>query len=268
VDTFSRAIELEPDFAFAYVDRGKARFESGDWSGADEDLSRAIELEPENYWHYLDRGRIRARTGEAEKAIEDLTVAAELRPEIFITYVYRAQTLTFIDEHQAAIEDYRRALERRSDYYPGYSALASLYFMEEEWTQAAEWFRRAYNAETERPALGLLSTLSLKFAGDERAARGYIESIVNDFPRPGLAYQMGRYYLSPNNDGLVFRALNDADEGPGKTQMQFFLGAQYELLDRSSSAQALYLEVLDSPYVGLLEYALAEDRMALYRESE
>ena len=44
---YDRAIELNPDYAEAYYNRGDAKSELGDHEGAAADRKRAIELDPE-----------------------------------------------------------------------------------------------------------------------------------------------------------------------------------------------------------------------------
>ena len=44
---FDEAIELKPDFAKAYSERGRARLMLGDKKGSFEDMKKAIELNPE-----------------------------------------------------------------------------------------------------------------------------------------------------------------------------------------------------------------------------
>lgn len=44
---FDEAIEIKPDFAKAYAERGRAKNLKGDKEGAFEDLKKSIELNPE-----------------------------------------------------------------------------------------------------------------------------------------------------------------------------------------------------------------------------
>ena len=42
-----------------------------DREGAIQDLSAAIELEPDYFWNYLDRGRHYLTVGKSSRALED-----------------------------------------------------------------------------------------------------------------------------------------------------------------------------------------------------
>ena len=53
---YNKAIELKPDFATAYSNRGAARIYLGRYDLAYKDLSKAISLEPESVYAYFNRG--------------------------------------------------------------------------------------------------------------------------------------------------------------------------------------------------------------------
>ena len=48
VRDFSRAIELDPDDAESYYERGMSRVELGEYDGAIEDFDRAAKLDPDH----------------------------------------------------------------------------------------------------------------------------------------------------------------------------------------------------------------------------
>jgi tetratricopeptide (TPR) repeat protein len=76
---FNKAIELKPDFAEAYYERGIAKQAKGDFDGALTDYSKAIELKPDAFLAYEHRSKLRKAKGDAAGAQEDANKAAELR---------------------------------------------------------------------------------------------------------------------------------------------------------------------------------------------
>ena len=48
IAVYDEALEINPNFAQAYHERGRAKLEKGDKQGSMEDMKRAIELAPEN----------------------------------------------------------------------------------------------------------------------------------------------------------------------------------------------------------------------------
>ena len=73
----TRAIELAPDFAHAYYNRGVIRAELNDFQGAIEDFSQAISLKPEFPDAYYNRGLTHIFLHQQKEGITDLSKAGE-----------------------------------------------------------------------------------------------------------------------------------------------------------------------------------------------
>jgi tetratricopeptide (TPR) repeat protein len=261
----TRAIASEPEYPFAYVDRSRARMRSQNLDGAEADLDTAIALDPEYVWNYIDRGRLRAQTGRLEKAIADYNSAIDLEPDIFITYVYRGYAQASLGNTEQAIDDLNYALTLRPEYHPVLAPLGTQYFIMEDWNKAHEMFVQAYSHADQEHSYPLLAALALKFDGRERDARRYLEQVVTAMPRNSLYYQMGRYYMQPGSDGHIYQLIQRERDPLMKTRMNFFLAGQYEIQERTRSAQALYNAVKDEPFQGLIEHRLARARLDRYR---
>ena len=78
---FDEVIELDPENAEYYGDRGVAFIRAGKGQEAIKDFERAIELEPNNGYRYACRGFIRSKVGDIEGAIADYEKALALDPE-------------------------------------------------------------------------------------------------------------------------------------------------------------------------------------------
>ncbi len=61
-----------------YYNSGVKKGESGDWSGAIEDFNKAIELTPNNADVYSNRGIAKIRLGQKDNGCLDLSKAGEL----------------------------------------------------------------------------------------------------------------------------------------------------------------------------------------------
>ena len=71
---FTKAIELEPGFAQAYVDRGNIAYFSQQFAKAITDYSRAIDLDPNNAEAYSRRGLAYKALDKKKEAIADLEI--------------------------------------------------------------------------------------------------------------------------------------------------------------------------------------------------
>ena len=83
VSRLSEAIQLEPDNAGLYFERGTAYFNHENWHNAADDFSKAIELNPGNVAYLIQRGISFFNIKEWDKAIADFekTVLLEKNPE-------------------------------------------------------------------------------------------------------------------------------------------------------------------------------------------
>src|SRR6266568_3505091 len=75
---YDRAISIDPKFAEAYFNRGKARRAGGDFDGALADFDRAINLDPNDAEAYFKRGRAFLIVGNAKFAIADFDKSISL----------------------------------------------------------------------------------------------------------------------------------------------------------------------------------------------
>lgn len=77
VDAFTKALNYDPNFVEAYVNRAIVRRRGlGDLSRAIEDLNQALVLEPDHTVAQYTRGLFRRDTGDLSGALEDLKVSA------------------------------------------------------------------------------------------------------------------------------------------------------------------------------------------------
>ncbi|MCX6770253.1 MAG: tetratricopeptide repeat protein [Candidatus Micrarchaeota archaeon] len=73
-----KAISLDPKHAYAYNNRGAAKYHLGDYKGALEDCDKSISLDSENAYAYLNRADIKLKLGYTGGAITDYAKAARL----------------------------------------------------------------------------------------------------------------------------------------------------------------------------------------------
>ena len=63
IDDYNQAIKLDPNYAYAYNNRGNARYNLGDKQGAIDDYTQAIKLDPNYAKAYYNRGIARSNLG-------------------------------------------------------------------------------------------------------------------------------------------------------------------------------------------------------------
>jgi tetratricopeptide (TPR) repeat protein len=85
-DKYTRALELNPELAEAYNNRGVTYNEIGEYAKAEADYTRALELNPAYAEAYNNRGNNYRDMGEYTKALADFERAAELMSHPVIYY--------------------------------------------------------------------------------------------------------------------------------------------------------------------------------------
>ena len=82
IKLYSQTIELLPEFAEAYANRGNAYINVNKYSNALDDYSQAIKINPGKAPFYFNRGYLYRLKGENEKAVSDFTRALEIDPHV------------------------------------------------------------------------------------------------------------------------------------------------------------------------------------------
>ena len=78
---WSKAIEINPKYAYAYSNRGSAKDELGDYQGAIADYTKALEINPQDASAYLNRGIARELLNDLEGACDDWRKSVNLGKE-------------------------------------------------------------------------------------------------------------------------------------------------------------------------------------------
>lgn len=78
-ELFTQTLEVDPQFALAYQNRGQVHLEQGNWKEAMDDCTRAIELDPRQADSYKLRGLARLYQGFDDEAEKDFAQYREMQ---------------------------------------------------------------------------------------------------------------------------------------------------------------------------------------------
>ena len=143
IENYSKAIELDSNFAYAYINRGVAYKLLGYLDKAIEDFSKAIELEPKDADTYYNRGLIYKIQDKLDLAIADYDKAIELNPKFAEAYNNRG--IIYYDQKilDKAIEDFSKAIELNPNQANAYNNRGVTYKIQGKLEQAIEDFSKA-----------------------------------------------------------------------------------------------------------------------------
>ncbi len=130
IEYLNNAIKLKPDYVEAYVSRGLAYFNLGQYQRATEDYNKAISLKPDNADAYYNRGTAYRHLGKHRLAIEDYNEALRLKPDNPYAYYNRGAAYDDLGKYLRAMEDYNEAIRLKSDYIEAYNNRGVTYLLQ------------------------------------------------------------------------------------------------------------------------------------------
>ena len=120
IEAYSHAIDLNPDNADAYINRGAAYIKEGKHDLAIENCNKAIQLRPDYALTYSNRGVAYDKKDEHDLAISDYDKAIELKPNYADAYNNRGNVYKAKRMYDLAISDYDKAIELKPNYADAY----------------------------------------------------------------------------------------------------------------------------------------------------
>jgi len=81
IDNYTKCIELKPDYAYAYNNRGLSYHSLKNYEDAIADYTRALRIDPDYYSAYYNRGRSYLELGNNEECIADNIRAIRINPD-------------------------------------------------------------------------------------------------------------------------------------------------------------------------------------------
>ena len=207
IEAYSHAIELNPNNAIAYYNRGTAHHSKGDLDRAIADYNKAIELNPELADAYNNRGNTCSDKGELDRAIADYNKAIELNPKLELAYYNRGAVHYNKGELDCAITDYDKAIELNPELADAYNNRGNAYRRNGNVDLAIEDYNRTIELRPD-------DALAYNNRGIAYLIKDELDRAVGDYskaielrPDDALAYyNRGITYV---NKGAVDRAIED-----------------------------------------------------------
>lgn len=200
ISCFTKAIELYPNYAFAYFNRGITYGDEGDLERSISDYTQAIELNPKYAVAYSNRGLVYLREGNLDQAISDFSKAIEIKPDLVLAYVNRGGAYDQKGNSEQAILDYNKAIELNPNYAEAYYNRAVTYYLKQE-------FDKSWQDILKAQELG--SSVSPQFFEELKRASGKDPSrLIEALAKENLTLDdfekyTTYYYKNPEPDKLI-----------------------------------------------------------------
>lgn len=115
IKDYDKVIELNPNDANAYLNRGNAYGNLGQYDQAIKNYDKAIELNPNDANAYVGRSNAYYHLGQKERAIQDSNKVIELDPNNDMAYNNRGWGYFELGQYDQAIQYFDKALELNPD---------------------------------------------------------------------------------------------------------------------------------------------------------
>ena len=120
IAAYSKAIELNPNLAAAYNNRGVAKRNLGQYEAAIADYDEALRLDSTYVAAYNNRGIAKMNLDQYEAAIADFDAALRLDSTCAEAYNSRGVAKMNLGQHEAAITDFDAVLRLNPNYAEAY----------------------------------------------------------------------------------------------------------------------------------------------------
>lgn len=124
---YSCALEVNPNYAPAFVSRGFAYAALGNQASALADYNQALELNPDLLSGYINRGILYTTQGRFGLALTDFELVIALDAENAIAYNNRGVVHAAEGDYELAIADFQMAIELNPEYAAPHAALGVVY---------------------------------------------------------------------------------------------------------------------------------------------
>ncbi|MEN6375052.1 MAG: tetratricopeptide repeat protein [Smithella sp.] len=113
IERYTQALFFNPKNAAAYINRGSAYGEKGDYDLAIKDYKKVVEeIDPQNALAYINRGNAYGKKGDYDLAMKDFTkVVEEIDPQNIRAYINRGTAHGEKGDYNLAIDDFTKVVE-------------------------------------------------------------------------------------------------------------------------------------------------------------
>jgi len=167
---YNKAIELNPKYAEAYINRGDSYDNLGKYYEAIDDYNKAIELNPNIAEAYINRGAAYIKLGKYYEAIDDYNKTIELNPEYAEAYFNRGAAYQKLGKYYEAIDDYNKAIVIDPKYADAYSNRGISYYQLGKYNDAIDDFSRAIELNPKKANVYFIRSWIYSLIGNKKKA--------------------------------------------------------------------------------------------------
>jgi tetratricopeptide (TPR) repeat protein len=136
ISDLNQALHLQPLSSVIYHARGNVYFFKEDYDRAIADYDQALGLKPDDAMSYYFRGMAYFKKRKYDRSIADYDQAIRLKPDDVDTYIHRGLAYLAKGNHDRAIADYRKSLHYKRDNSWAYYCIGQAYHLKGDYEKA------------------------------------------------------------------------------------------------------------------------------------
>jgi tetratricopeptide (TPR) repeat protein len=170
LESYDRAIQVNPNFAPAYLRRAQMRLLADPDAEVLEDFEKAIVLDPNYTETFIELAAYHLAMGDTEAALEDLKTVEEKAPYEPRLYLLKAQINLSQGEYTTALENAQKAYDLDQTQLPIYLTLAQASLFNDKPKETQKMIETYLLYEEKNPQAWLILGLSAFQNGDQETA--------------------------------------------------------------------------------------------------
>jgi tetratricopeptide (TPR) repeat protein len=151
IDNFNMLARFDSTMYDAYFFRGIAKYNLGDFMGAEKDFNNTLRINPIYTPAYHYRAITLSRMGKYDSALKDLAEAVDLRPSYIGLYFSRGVTYFLSQQFRKAILDFNRFIKQVPDEADAYLNRGACYLYLGDTTRALKDYNKAIDINVADP---------------------------------------------------------------------------------------------------------------------
>jgi tetratricopeptide (TPR) repeat protein len=183
LNDYNKAIAIRPDYAIALNNRGMVYFIKRDYEKALKDFNKAIEVKHDYAYAYNNRGMVYYNKNDDDQALNDFNKAIKLNRGYIYSYNNRGNVFYRQKNYEAAINDYTKAITLKPDFSFAYCNRGYAYFTKEDYEKALTDYNKALAINPAYAMAYYRRALLYKKTGDYDKARADYDKAASLHPR-------------------------------------------------------------------------------------
>ena len=168
---YNKALELNPTYIPAYINRGTIFLNQNKFELALADFNKCISLDSANAEAYSNRGLLYNKTGHSDLAMDDYKKSIRLNPTFYLAYFNRGEIYFNRKQYDLAMYDYNKSIELYPTYAAAYSNRGVIYIYRDQYDKALVEFNKAIELNSEEPDYWIKRSMTENTLGKKEEAK-------------------------------------------------------------------------------------------------